>query len=115
MRGRSSRATGVRDLRRRKPLRPEAVHVRDEVRARPDVGSERRLARERERAGREREHRRVHGAGRLPEQEGAIAEDLGHGVEVGVRELHEINAMKAAWLPARESFAERRRKVLLYR
>ena len=35
--------------------------------------------------------------------------------EAGVRELREISAMKATWLPARESFAERRRKVLLYR
>jgi uncharacterized protein YbbC (DUF1343 family)/CubicO group peptidase (beta-lactamase class C family) len=34
--------------------------------------------------------------------------------EAGVRELREINALKAAWLPARETFAERRRKVLLY-
>ena len=32
----------------------------------------------------------------------------------GVRELREISDLKAAWLPARESFAERRRKVLLY-
>lgn len=35
--------------------------------------------------------------------------------EAGVRDLSEIAAMKATWLPARESFAERRRKVLLYR
>ncbi len=35
--------------------------------------------------------------------------------EAGVRELREISALKATWLPARESFAERRRKVLLYR
>lgn len=35
--------------------------------------------------------------------------------EAGVRELSEISAMKATWLPARESFAERRRKVLIYR
>ena len=35
--------------------------------------------------------------------------------EAGVRDLREISTMKAAWLPARESFAERRRKVLLYR
>lgn len=35
--------------------------------------------------------------------------------EVGVRELREITAMKATWLPARETFAERRRRVLLYR
>ena len=35
--------------------------------------------------------------------------------EAGVRELSEIGAMKATWLPARESYAERRRKVLIYR
>ncbi len=35
--------------------------------------------------------------------------------EAGVRELWKIGAMKATWLPARESFAERRRKVLIYR
>ena len=34
--------------------------------------------------------------------------------EAAVRDLREIGAMKAAWLPARESFAERRRKVLIY-
>ncbi len=35
--------------------------------------------------------------------------------EAGVRDLSEISTMKATWLPARETFTERRRKVLIYR
>lgn len=34
--------------------------------------------------------------------------------EAAIRDLSEIRAMKSTWLPERESFAERRRKVLLY-